>query len=158
VAEKVRSPDGLSLVDPSLRRRFTGTGVAVLVPTYKSLPARGARPGELAFLRTGTGLYLYYWSETAWVLLATPGGMEQHNLFSIVHPDVDETDTPQADDVLTYEDGKWKAKPSGGGMVQHGDEYHTGRIEDAGASLPGSGENGELLYLTADKHIYLYQT
>ena len=46
----------------------------------------------------------------------------------------------------------------GAGMAQHGDEYHMGRIEDGGAALPGSGEDGELFYLTTDQHAYLYNT
>jgi hypothetical protein len=44
-----------------------------------------------------------------------------------------------------------------GGMAQHGDEYHSGRIEDAGPSLPETGEDGEQFYLTADKHLYVFQ-
>jgi hypothetical protein len=42
-------------------------------------------------------------------------------------------------------------------MAQHGDEYHQGRIVDAAADLPGSAEDGELLYHTGLKRLYLYQ-
>lgn len=45
-----------------------------------------------------------------------------------------------------------------GEMVQHGYEYHQGRIVDAAASLPGSAADGELFYHTDLKHLYLYQT
>lgn len=44
-------------------------------------------------------------------------GVGAHNLFSNVHPDVDDTDVPAADDVLTFDAvaGKWKAAPPTGG-------------------------------------------
>lgn len=51
------------------------------------------------------------------------------------------------------------ADPTGAvGMEQHGDEYHQGRIVDAGTSFPDSPEDGEQFYRTDLKRLYLYQT
>lgn len=43
----------------------------------------------------------------------TPGSTTEHKLFSVTHPDVDESDVPADEDVLTFDiaSGKWKAKP-----------------------------------------------
>jgi len=50
--------------------------------------------------------------------------------------------------------------PTGAGgstfMVEHGDNWHIGRIEDAGAILPGASVDGEQFYLTTDQHLYIY--
>jgi len=90
---------------------------------------------------------------------------QAHRLLGSIHLDTEPPAggaDPSDGQIATWSTAKkaWIAKDpaAGGGMEQHGDEYHQGRIVDSGTSLPGSAEDGELFYRTDLKRLYLYQT
>ena len=72
------------------------------------------------------------------------GGSSAHDLFSATHGDIDDTDTPADDEVLTYDNAsaKWRAEPASGHgtHIASGDDHleahdlfsaaHTGDLDD----------------------------
>ena len=76
--------------------------------------------------------------------MSIEGGSSAHDLFSATHGDIDDTDTPADDEVLTYDNAsaKWRAEPASGHgtHIASGDDHleahdlfsaaHTGDVDD----------------------------
>ncbi len=89
--------------------------------------------------------------------VSVEGGSSDHDLFSTVHGDVDETDTPTDGQILKYNNAaaKWRAEDEAAG---HGDNAHDGTIlSDVVASRPAAGTVDRFFWAT-DEHVLYRDT
>ena len=89
--------------------------------------------------------------------VSVEGGSSSHDLFSTVHGDVDEADTPTDGQILKFNNAaaKWRAEDEAAG---HGDNAHDGTIlSDVIASRPAAGTVDRFFWAT-DEHVLYRDT